>query len=357
LDISNNRFEGTVPNGIFSRIKNLLSLAATKNCFSGSLPESVCETSTLQILALDGLASGDGCRDRLFYPFSLLDAYLITPLEGTIPHCYWSMPNLTVLHLSGNGLGGSILSNIPPGKLQNISLSFNRLTGSIPRYLMENHFVELSLSNNKLRGIFDTLHFEENGGINRSILDITTNRLSGFVPDHICDVNDLSALEGNLFDCSHHHSLPINDPYRDEYICGSNQLTQPFFACLVISCCFIIIGCFACLLLYNVSVPTDKRDTSWKTNMATYIRCLIKWSLLEELENDCYATKQVQVYAPNLKVFVSILRMFRKTFLILSVLLCVVCLPLYHIIKNCYDGYYSTHEHQYAWQFSIAYMI
>jgi Leucine-rich repeat (LRR) protein len=361
LDISNNRFHGTVPSDIFSKMNHIVSLAATKNCFTGSLPESICESKSLEVLALDGLASGDGCRDKIFYPFSLFDSYLITPLQGDIPHCYWSMPNLTVLHLSGNGLGGSILSDIPAGKLQNISLSFNRLTGSIPKYLMEQHFVELSLSNNKLQGMFDTLHFDESAGAgNRSILDISTNRLSGFVPLHICDVADLSALEGNLFDCNRHHSLPGNDPYHNEYVCASKQLTQPLFVCILILGSFVILSLYAVALLSRSTKVTEESEgaqLSWSDQAAGYLRNMIVWTSLEELECDIYLDKQTKmIYAPNLKVFVSILRMLRKTFIILSVFLVVVCVPLYYFIKNSFDGYYSTHEKQYTWTYSIAYM-
>ena len=364
LDISNNRFHGTIPSNIFSKLNNIVSLSATKNCFTGSLPEAICESLALEVLAFDGLASGDGCRDQLFYPFSLWEAYLITPLEGSIPHCYWSMPNLTVLHLSGNGLGGSILADIPDGKLQNVSLSFNRLTGSIPRYLMEHHFVELSLSNNKFRGMFDTLYFKESSGaVNRSILDIKTNRLSGFVPLHICDVDELSAVEGNLFDCNHHHSLPSNDPYHEEYVCASKQLTQPILTCIVILSAFIILSLYALALLYRSAQSAEDELGSpplfsWTDQFTTYLRNVIMWTSLQELENDLYSEKQttLTIYAPNLKIFVSILRMLRKTFFILSVLLVIVCVPLYYIIKNSFDGYYSTHERQYTWTYSIAYM-
>jgi len=366
LDISNNGFHGTIPSLIFSKLNNILSLAATKNCFSGSLPESLCDCQTLRVLTLDGLASGDSCRNKIFYPFSLFNAYLITPMEGSIPHCYWSMPNLTVLHLSGNGLGGSILSDIPNNNLQNISLSFNRLTGSIPRYLMEHHFVELSLSNNKLSGIFDTLHFEESAGaLNRSILDITTNRLSGFVPLHICDVDDLSTLEGNLFDCNHHHALPYNDPYHEEYICASKQLSQPIFVCVVILCSFAVISLYALALLYrsNDSFDNDSKEgPSWADRGADYLRNVMEWTSLKALEGESlegessFQKETSSIYAPNLKVFVGILRMLRKTFLIISIFLVVVCVPLYYVIKHVYDGYYSTHEHQYTWTYSTAYM-
>ena len=362
LDISNNRFHGTIPSHIFSKLNNIVSLAATKNCFTGSLPETLCEARSLEVLTMDGLASGDSCRNKIFYPFSLFDAYLITPLEGSIPHCYWSMPNLTVLHLSGNGLGGSILSDIPEGKLQNISLSFNRITGSIPKYLMEHHFVELSLSNNKLSGIFDTLVFDESTGTsNRSILDISTNRLSGFVPLHICDVDDLSTLEGNLFDCNHHHALPYNDPYRDEYVCASKQLTQPLIVCIAILFSFVVIILYGVALLYRSSESFDDVDTKmklpWTDRVADYLRSIVVWTTLVELKcNPFCVIERKTIYAPNLKVFVAILRMLRRTFLSLSVVLVVVCIPLYYIMKNVCGGYYSTHEHQYTWTYSIAYM-
>ena len=353
LDISNNRFHGTLPSELFSQMSNIQSLAATKNCFSGSLPSAICNASTLRVLTLDGLASGDTCRQSFMYPFSLFNAYLIHPLDGTIPACYWQMPNLTVLHLSGNGLGGSIASDISPSLL-NISLSFNRLTGSIPAYLMQNHFVELSLSNNKLRGVFDDVQ-ENCRQINRSILDIRTNRLSGYTPEHLADVHDLHALEGNLFDCNHKHTLPSNDPFDDEYICASKQLTQPYFAWILIFAFFAIICSF--LFYYWHFDSNDCDNEHIGRNKINYsVRQLLEWYSLKELEYDTFSPQCSKVFAPNLKAFVTMLRTLRKTFVVLSAALCAICLPLYYLLKREFDGYYSTHEHQYAWKFSIAYM-
>ena len=360
LDISNNRFHGSVPGNLFSRLNRILSVAATKNCFSGSLPESICEAQSLEVLALDGLASGDNCREQMPYPFSLLDAYLISPLVGSIPPCYWNLPNLTVLHLSGNGLGGSIISDIPDGNLQNISLSFNRLTGTIPKYLMEHHFVELRLSNNKFRGMFDTPSpIDPIGVANRSILDLSTNRLSGFVPRHICDVADLSALEGNLFDCDHHHSLPYNDPQYKEYVCASRQLKQPILFCIgVIG--VALIGVLYALMLHPQSTSphnqyNDVPSMGCHQRLGDYIRNVIVWASLEEL-NSCGDGRIKTIYAPNLTLFVSFIRMIRKTFFLLSAVVVIFCIPLYYCIKHSFSEYYSTHEKQYTWTVSIAYM-
>ena len=104
LDLSSNSFSGPIPAAFF-RLPAIFYFASSQNCFHGELPEEICNSSTLEQLYLEGLRSGEQCKQRIFG--SLSDVYLSEPLRGGIPACLWDMPSLRFLFLSGNLLTGT----------------------------------------------------------------------------------------------------------------------------------------------------------------------------------------------------------------------------------------------------------
>eukprot|EP01040_Poterioochromonas_malhamensis_P010101 gene10101-10980_t len=55
IDLSSNQLTGTIPSYVFNNSRQLLSFAAIDNCFSGKIPEEICNAETLTAIALDGL--------------------------------------------------------------------------------------------------------------------------------------------------------------------------------------------------------------------------------------------------------------------------------------------------------------
>jgi hypothetical protein len=98
LDITNNQLTGQLPPGLFEA-RNLQTLALSINCFSGTLPSSVCSMTKAVVLSLDGLGASTACPDTVEFPITKIK--LFNTLEGTIPPCIWNLPNLTLLHLAG----------------------------------------------------------------------------------------------------------------------------------------------------------------------------------------------------------------------------------------------------------------
>jgi hypothetical protein len=100
VDFSDNRLSGSVPVDLFE-LPDLLTVALTLNCFVGTLPARMCAPRNLTVLSMDGLGAASNCKHEIQVPFT--GVVLDNALTGTIPECVWTMPQLQVLHLTGNG--------------------------------------------------------------------------------------------------------------------------------------------------------------------------------------------------------------------------------------------------------------
>jgi Leucine-rich repeat (LRR) protein len=105
VDVSNNKLSGSVPKNIFS-LPRATTIALSLNCFRGDLPEEMCSVQELQVLSMDGLGAATGCKHEFVIPITGVS--LFNTLDGSIPPCLWNLKNLTTLHLSCNGLAGSL---------------------------------------------------------------------------------------------------------------------------------------------------------------------------------------------------------------------------------------------------------
>ena len=162
---------------------------------------------------MDGLGSAKGCKNVVSVPFTSVT--LVRSLGGNIPDCMWSLSNLRMLNLAGNGLSGRISSASSMSSLLSLTLSHNYLSGEIPSWLQKMNLSHLDLSHNKLKGdVAGFRHQDENfwdsGMVNISRgfkhpsrnLSLSVNRLSGVLPDSFGKYEDLDILSGNLFGCT-----------------------------------------------------------------------------------------------------------------------------------------------------------
>eukprot|EP00981_Chlorochromonas_danica_P010746 scaffold3372_cov155-Ochromonas_danica.AAC.1 len=227
LDLSNNRFSGPFP--------WLNTLAAVQNCFTGTLSSDICNTSKLEVLALDGLSAAPSCRratvtlsDGLsssWVPSYIMGKHVV---HGSLPSClFQELSVLATLHLSGNNLEGSIPELLDSSSLTDLSLSHNELTGTVPESIQSNAWINLDLSFNKLTGTLKSSSWSSS--LRNGSIALEINRLSGKIPSSYYDMSDVDVLRGNIFSCgedgeSDEESLPPNDPYKSQYGCGSVTL-------------------------------------------------------------------------------------------------------------------------------------
>ena len=268
IQLNNNQFTGTLPSELFLTT-SLIAFTASSNCFNGNISKLICLNKNLKILVLDGLVCALSCRHKIF-PFissSYISNQLIT---GGIPTCLWSMPNLEVLHLSGNGLDGPIyntnvnnvdddafhsdyavninnkiygdndadtdhdddddddaidklnsVNNDNEGiifskSLRDVILSYNLLTGTIMKEMLNHSWINLDLSHNRITGTIETTtttiitsitnYNDDDNENNSTSLILNDNRLSGYIPSTLYNLMNINILEGNYYNCKYDRS-------------------------------------------------------------------------------------------------------------------------------------------------------
>ena len=341
VDLSNNQFTGHLPDGLFLS-SSLVSIAAASNCFYGSIPSSICMNNQLVSLALDGLVCASSCRKKIFPGISL--SYISThSMNGRIPHCIWSMPNLQVLHMSGNSLSGSLPIDLSKS-IMDLSLSYNLLTGSITKSIQERSWSNLDLSHNRLSGIL-LPSFKLSS--NQSSLSLKDNRLSGFIPSSIRDLININILEGGYYDCKYDRSdLPSHDAYKDVYGCGSDTLNVIYYIWLGM----IVITILVLLLLWHykdnfkVSVLIGKIK-QW-LNIGAYLQSPASST---DIDNNLRYKLNNMIY---LKRYTAKFEMMRVMSINFTLFIIIILLPIYTILGI----YYRTHTYEYAWTVALMYI-
>jgi hypothetical protein len=288
----------------------------------------MCRGRNLEVMSLNGLGSATGCRNTLTFPVS--DVPLFNTIRGTVPDCVWDMSNLTVLHLTGNGLTGSLLSELPShSSLTDLSMSHNQLRGTIPSGFERVKSLDLSYNQFSGKYVNNPVH-SPNSSVNFEI-----NRLSGQLPvASLSLVSKLEILRGNMFSCD---SIPENDEFVEDYICGSESLNESLYVfagvVAILFCALVMI--VAGVLLMNVEMPRQLSHF-----MGT----------LSEAETCTYnfVTRKCE----DLKVhFGDIIWIFIQ----MGGMMVITILPIYALKISDIDEY-STHVNTYAWFWSLAYI-
>lgn len=333
LQINNNQLTGIIPPEFFA-LRRLNTLVATNNCFQGTLPDNICDAASLLSLILDGMSSAAACRRELFP--GMLQSYVTTlSVKGTVPACLFQLPNLTTLHLSGNGFYGTLPDiDFFGAALVDVALSYNALTGTIPKALQERKWYSLDLSFNLLRGtlsedihtkpIYNLPHFNYTFKFLKPSFSLENNFLSGKIPTQLHDLPSISILGTNLFDCDLLGSqLPQSDNDRSTYQCGSTAFDTPYY---------VFIGLCVVVFVVTAAVTGQQRQrlcTSVVQNVEVIMHHIAQCSdKLGRLDNLCKVAAWCTAYAV------------------------LLLLPVYVV----FQPYYGVMRYQYAWSVSAAFL-
>ncbi|KAK4408616.1 Receptor-like protein 3 [Sesamum angolense] len=220
LDLSSNRFNGSVDLSILRRAKNLISFNVSNNSFSGPVPSSICrsspflqvldfsmnqftggivdgfgECSNLQIFragfnSLSGWLPNDVYRVRTLKEISLSNNHFSGPINGSIV----LLSGLRVLELHVNELSGGLPTDIGLlSNLEQLQLHTNSLNGSLPPSLMAcTNLTTLLLRNNRFGGEISSLDFSKLQRL--QAIDLGNNSFVGKVPDSLCLCRSVTAV-------------------------------------------------------------------------------------------------------------------------------------------------------------------
>lgn len=190
LDISRNRFEGSIPSNIGDLLPSLRVLDVSRNGITGTIPLSFAFIESLDYFDL---------AENL--------------LEGTIPPNLGNLKNLQGLFLNGNKLIGTIPPSLTrsDSKLVQVFLEGNKLSGTVPVS-------------------FSDLKYLQN-------LYIDENKFTGTIPEELCNLNlNHDFFEGTEFDTPDRDgcesiACPVNTMSKEGvlpcYPCGV-QVINPF---------------------------------------------------------------------------------------------------------------------------------
>ncbi|XP_062029179.1 receptor-like protein EIX1 isoform X2 [Rosa rugosa] len=203
LDLSDNLFWGSLPD--LARFSKLRYLYLDSNQVNGSLPESVGQLSSLELLDLSGNSLSGVITEAHFLNLSRLQILYISgnrfsinlssdwnpPFQLTdglgmssckvgpaFPKWILTQTNLTELDLSNAGLSGSLPIQAP--NLQYLDISKNLLSGELPNCWMQYQELQaLDLGKNKLSGKIPS----SLGNLQRiQVLRLHDNNFSGELP-------------------------------------------------------------------------------------------------------------------------------------------------------------------------------
>jgi len=341
VQLSGNHFTGELPEQLFLT-KSLVSVSAVSNCFHGRIPSSICLNEKLITLALDGLGCASSCRNKILTGIS--SSYISSrSITGGIPDCLWSLSKLKVLHLSGNGLSGTLPSDgtTLSSSLKDLSLSYNLLTGSIPSNIQSNSWTKLDLSHNRLSGTLDSKFSSTS---KNTSLFLTDNRLSGSIPGEFHNMINIGILEGNLYGCNYGHSdLPSHDDRQSIYECGSNIFNVLYYIWLGI----IVIICMVVYMLSNYR----KKFTELIILFRQWIDVIFIMATDYDSKVDGELKKKLLSMA-FLQRYVSTHAIIRIVSLYTTIFIVIILLPIYTILST----FYRTHTSEYAWTVALMYL-
>ncbi|XP_068656009.1 probable LRR receptor-like serine/threonine-protein kinase At1g56140 [Aristolochia californica] len=188
---------GDIP-PIFANLKNLVTVWASDNQFTGRIPDFIGNWRNLKVLRLEGNSFEGPIPPSFANLSSLTDLRISDVSKGNSSSLDFirDMESLVILILRNNRISGSIPPDIGEYQLlQHLDLSFNDLTGQLPNSLFNlRSLSQLFLGNNRLSGTLPSAKQSQ-----LSAIDLSYNELSGSLPSWITEENLNLNLVANNF--------------------------------------------------------------------------------------------------------------------------------------------------------------
>lgn len=342
IQLSNNQLTGTIPDRVFQNGRSLNALtafSAGKNCIEAVLPRVICNATGLVTLSLDGLHCAFSCRNYILPQISQSYYLAKSVQQHGILDCLLQLPNLTLLHLSGIGLTGTIPDTISDSLLD-LSLSYNNLKGTIPSSIQYRTWRKLDLSQNRIGGTLRTAFAFQN--TSSSVIQLFNNRLSGDVPSSLHGLRQISVVGGNLFVCSlDGRELPVHDDRRAGYQCGSNEFNILYYVWLGLAAA--LVGVLLWVYRYREMLVTHSKAVRELWYLFRFV------DLYGKVGDDAISK---ETSMSNYRRYVALYDVSLRNSWFCSAMIMCFLLPIYTGVSS----FYSTHTYQYAWTVSAAWL-
>lgn len=324
LNIANNMLTGMLPNSLFS-LPQLLGLDASINCMKLTFTQEVCNSTSLQYVVLDGLHSAKTCRSKL--PIKIYNTIYKErdSVIENVPSCIYNLVQLQYLHLSDNGITGTLPDYvILASSFTELVLANNELRSSIPAVFQNHKWSKLDLSFNKFSGGLSTSMMVSDS------VKLKSNRLSGDIPESLYNTSDVNILTGNMFTCDSRQLSLLHDEVSENYICGSSSFNDVSYLWLSVV--------LLCLLLFASTKFFDSIRVK-KEHVVSMLQ--IKTAI---------ASGRLDIL--NIDRFTDTIAYVRRTSSLLAIAAVCVFMPFYAVLSH----YCGTYDHQYAWILSAAFL-
>ena len=318
-------------------------------------------------------------------------------IYGSIPSCIVTLPLLNIMRLSGNGIQGELPKvYFNRSRMTYLDLSYNRLTGTVYKLTIEKRYLAvvytwyslimfclgtipihlqqmsnlayLDLSENRLSGNIELMNMYhlEYSQANETVMTLSLhgNRLSGELPGDFHNAEYINILRGNMFGCLFRNELPKNDPYVDSFFCGSEELSLSLilpFALLLI----LLVGRWlpVCVCSTKPISESSSSAASWRKYDIVGMYLMQTWSALKFITGytlDNPFTLQIPgAYGNSLaytEIFFQTLYDLCVLSMVVSLSIVLLSIPLYTVLKTINNGTFKTHQYQYGWIISGAWM-
>ncbi|KAL2337714.1 hypothetical protein Fmac_012160 [Flemingia macrophylla] len=185
LDFSSNKFSTFIPQDIGNYLSQIYFLSLSNNTLHGSIPDSICNASQLQVLDLSINNISGIIPPCLMMMSDILEVLNLknNNLSGFIPNTMTAACSLWTLDLHGNLLDGPIPKSIVNcSKLEVLDLGSNQIIDGFPCFLKEiSQLRILVLRNNKFQGSMRCAKTNTTWEM-LQIVDIALNNFSGQLP-------------------------------------------------------------------------------------------------------------------------------------------------------------------------------